>query len=373
MGPINPLVGSAMISAGGSLLGGLFGIGNQRATIKAQQAMQREQNAWQTSEREAAQRWNLDMWNRENEYNSATAQRQRLEDAGLNPYMMMSGGDAGSASSLTTSPMSAAASPSYGTYDIGGNIQSAFNQVAQQLYGYQLQKSEIDKNRAQESQFSAEALLTAAKTKSEDAFRPYLIDNLYTQGDQMRADIHNKQEEADLKHSQMLYYNLENTSKTIMNKYLDAEKQVQFLGLVVGVNNAYLQGRLTKAQTREAMSAAFNLYFSGMKNKKEYELLRDTFDTAVQRMNAYNMLEAANMEADFNVINNIGFENYRGQPIVNKFLDDNWKQYPKMEKFKWLHKPIPWESQRPFAYPFIEKFWQGKYAPSLNPMDFLRY
>ncbi len=370
---ISPQVGAAMVSAGGSLLGSLLGIGNQKATIKAQQAMQREQNAWQTSERVAAQNWNLDMWNRENEYNSASSQRQRLEDAGLNPYMMMSGGDAGSASSLTTSPMSAAASPSYGTYDIGGNVQNAFNQVAQQLYGYQLQKSEIDKNRAQESQYSAEALLTAAKTKSEDAFRPYLIDNLYTQGDQMRADIHNKQEEADLKHSQMLYYNLENTSKTIMNKYLDAEKQVQLLGLVVGVNNAYLQGRLTKAQTREAMSAAFNLYFSGMKNKKEYELLRDTFDTAVQRMNAYNMLEAANMEADFNVIDSIGFENYRGQPIVNKYLDDNWKQYPKLQKFKWLHNGKGYEWQKQVGYPAIEKFWQGKYTPSLNPMDFLRY
>ena len=40
------------------------------------------------------------VYDMENEYNSASAQRQRLEDAGLNPYLMMNGGDAGSASSL---------------------------------------------------------------------------------------------------------------------------------------------------------------------------------------------------------------------------------------------------------------------------------
>lgn len=41
------------------------------------------------------------MWQAENEYNSASAQRQRLEEAGLNPYLMMDGGNAGSASSMT--------------------------------------------------------------------------------------------------------------------------------------------------------------------------------------------------------------------------------------------------------------------------------
>ena len=30
--------------------------------------------------------WNLSMWNRQNEYNSPEAQRERLEDAGMNPF-----------------------------------------------------------------------------------------------------------------------------------------------------------------------------------------------------------------------------------------------------------------------------------------------
>lgn len=59
-------------------------------------------NAWQ-------------MFDATNEYNSASAQRQRLEAAGLNPYLMMNGGSAGTATSTTgatgTSPTSQAVTP----------------------------------------------------------------------------------------------------------------------------------------------------------------------------------------------------------------------------------------------------------------------
>ena len=41
-----------------------------------------------------------DMFNATNEYNSASSQRERLEQAGLNPYLMMNGGSAGTASAV---------------------------------------------------------------------------------------------------------------------------------------------------------------------------------------------------------------------------------------------------------------------------------
>ena len=43
-----------------------------------------------------------DMFNASNEYNSASAQRERLEAAGLNPYLMMSGGSAGTATAQSS-------------------------------------------------------------------------------------------------------------------------------------------------------------------------------------------------------------------------------------------------------------------------------
>lgn len=65
-------------------------------------------------ERQIDEQWK--MWNAENEYNSASAQRERLEEAGLNPYMMMSGGSAGTASSMTA--------PSSAPADISGTQQT---------------------------------------------------------------------------------------------------------------------------------------------------------------------------------------------------------------------------------------------------------
>lgn len=55
-----------------------------------------------------------DMWNKTNEYNSAAAQRERLEQAGLNPYLMMSGGSAGSATAMNGSSASAPSAGSVG-------------------------------------------------------------------------------------------------------------------------------------------------------------------------------------------------------------------------------------------------------------------
>ena len=78
-------------------------------------------------ERQIDEQWK--MWNAENEYNSASAQRQRIEEAGLNPYMMMSGGSAGTASSMTAP--SAAPADTSGTQQTGapmvaGHVEPVF-------------------------------------------------------------------------------------------------------------------------------------------------------------------------------------------------------------------------------------------------------
>lgn len=58
-------------------------------------------NSWKLVENQ--QQFQTDMWNQTNEYNSPAAQRERLEAAGLNPYMMMNGGSAGTAQTMSGS------------------------------------------------------------------------------------------------------------------------------------------------------------------------------------------------------------------------------------------------------------------------------
>ena len=64
-------------------------------------------DTWQFYNDSKQNQW--DMWNATNEYNSASAQRQRLEAAGLNPQLVMSGNNVGTA---TATGGTSASSPS---------------------------------------------------------------------------------------------------------------------------------------------------------------------------------------------------------------------------------------------------------------------
>lgn len=69
-------------------------------TNKANLAIARETNAYNYLLASKQNDWNIEQWNRENAYNTPSAQRQRLLDAGLNPNLMLDGGDAGNARGL---------------------------------------------------------------------------------------------------------------------------------------------------------------------------------------------------------------------------------------------------------------------------------
>ena len=126
----------AAIQAGGGLLGSIFGgIFARRANRETNQANERmhaQDIAAQYNMQDKAQQYTLenmaaeneewtrrfgqenDEWQRrydlQNAYNTPAAQRERLEAAGLNPYLMMTGGSAGvSSAALGTSSSSPAA------------------------------------------------------------------------------------------------------------------------------------------------------------------------------------------------------------------------------------------------------------------------
>lgn len=83
-----PGILSSLISAGGNLLGSLFGFGSQQSTNAANMEIAKYQYEK-----------NLEMWNRNNAYNSPQAQMQRLKNAGLNPNLVYGNGAVGNASS----------------------------------------------------------------------------------------------------------------------------------------------------------------------------------------------------------------------------------------------------------------------------------
>ena len=125
-----------------------LGDGKTDRTNKANLAISRETNAYNYLLASKQNDWNVEQWNRENAYNTPSAQRQRLLDAGLNPNLMLNGGDAGNARGLDSSnyanaqpaTMENPAQEKLGMLQsIQGVLQSA-NETAMQ---YAKQRSEI--------------------------------------------------------------------------------------------------------------------------------------------------------------------------------------------------------------------------------------
>lgn len=78
----------------GSLISGIGGLISTNQTNKANLAAVREQNKANRELAELQYKRNLDMWERQNVYNSPAEQMKRLTDAGLNPNLIYGNGSA---------------------------------------------------------------------------------------------------------------------------------------------------------------------------------------------------------------------------------------------------------------------------------------
>lgn len=254
----------------GSLTGGLLGIGSSaiqnsqnRQNVKETNQMNYRINQMnnQFNERMALQQrnWQENMWNKENAYNTSSAQRQRLEEAGLNPYLMMNGGSAGVAQSAGTgstasSSGNAVMQPFQADYSgIGSSIGSIFQyelmqseksqlQGARQLADAQAMQvlSNIDWGKLTDETRSflkstglARAQLGYAKEQQE-------VDNMAMTGLIMRAQ-----------HSGML---LDNEAKVIMNKYLDQQQQLDLNVKAADYYQRMASGYLSYADAKKAIA-----------------------------------------------------------------------------------------------------------------------
>lgn len=108
MGDKNSNLSSALLNTAGGLITGALNRNYQGRLLKRQQE-------W--SEKMAAQQnqWNIEQWQRVNEYNAPVNQMARYEAAGINPYNAVTSGQigSGSASSLQSATPNNVSAPAY--------------------------------------------------------------------------------------------------------------------------------------------------------------------------------------------------------------------------------------------------------------------
>ncbi len=173
--------GSSILSTG---LSGIFGRNQQKRQHQYDLELTQLNQEYGREMLKRQQDWQLQMWQAENEYNTASNQRKRLEEAGLNPYLMLDGGNAGTASSVTSpssSPGNGSNTVSPFTVDTSG-IKAAGNAFADYVNYANDYKSEQSRIKAatdseQANAATAKAEASVAQAKAVETLEGIKLDN----------------------------------------------------------------------------------------------------------------------------------------------------------------------------------------------------
>ena len=148
---MDPILVSAVIGAGASLLGNVFGSSSNSSANKTNLKLAAQNREFQREMYNRQMAYNTDMWNKQNEYNDPSNQVERLRAAGINPYLALQNGNGvGVAQSAggVTPPAGGAAQVSPFIPDTKGFVDSAM-QLSQLLFQSKKQDSEVALNNAE--------------------------------------------------------------------------------------------------------------------------------------------------------------------------------------------------------------------------------
>ena len=292
----------------GSLVGGLFGAGSSLIQNSQNAHSVRETNQMnykinqmnnQFNERMAIQQrnWQEDMWNKENAYNTASAQRQRLEEAGLNPYLMMNGGSAGTAQSVGTG----ATASSSGNAQMQP-FQSDYSGVAQavgSVFQSQVQQAQVSQLQAQKNLADAQAMQALSNvdwSKMTEETRDYLKATGLARAklgySKEMQELANMVFAGRLIQAQGIVQLLDAEAKTILNKYLDQQQQADLSIKAAEYYNQMSHGHLNYSLAKKALAEEVLAYARAKGQKISNKVAEATADSLIRSSNAANNANA---------------------------------------------------------------------------------
>lgn len=283
---------SGLFGGLGSVISGAIGAKSTADSNKTNLKINQMNNDFNAREAQKARDFQLDMWNRENEYNKASSQRKRLEDAGYNPYM--SDAQAGSAAGMsgTSSATASGAAPQVpytpDFQSVGVNLASALKMMSEKkqtdienLNMSDLLRSQIWQNLGatdwRNASPEARAYNLAQGRKAAELGMASLEENLSNQrwsNNLLVANIANSLLDAD--------------TKTVLNKYLD-EQQLSELNLKAA-NYEYLvvSGQLKRQEVKNLIADEIETYARSNGYILQNHILRETSAGLIRATNNSN-------------------------------------------------------------------------------------
>lgn len=249
---------SGLFGGLGSVISGAIGAKSTADTNKTNLKINQMNNDFNAREAQKSRDFQLNMWNRENEYNSASSQRKRLEDAGYNPYM--SDAQAGTAAGMSgTSTASAAGAAPQIPYtpdfqSVGVNLASALKMMSEKkqtdienLNMSDLLRSQVWRNLGatdwRNASPEARAYNLSQGRKAAELGMASLEENLSNQrwsNNLLVANITNSLLDAE--------------SKTILNKYLDQQQQAELNIKAANYEYLIMSGQMKSQEVRNLIA-----------------------------------------------------------------------------------------------------------------------
>ena len=251
----------ALIGAAGAIGGALLGSSSNKSSNSQNMKINQMNNEFNAREAEKARQFQLNMWSRENEYNTASAQRQRLAEAGLNPYLMMDGSSAGMAGSTGSTSQAQASSPlQYNPMDYS-SFASTIARAAEMSYQSRQSNAMAENLQGQKDLSRAQAMQTFSNIdfgKLTPEYRSWLRDTGLQRAqldyDTNKQNLENLRWTNKIQRAQRTDLMLSNASKRILNKYLDQSEQLRLNVMASQYYDMMAAGHLKYQQTKESIA-----------------------------------------------------------------------------------------------------------------------
>lgn len=276
----------------GTVISGAIGAKSTADTNKTNLKITQMNNDFNAREAQKARDFQLDMWSRENEYNSASSQRKRLENAGYNPYMNDAQAGTATGMSGTSAATSAGATPQVpytpDFQSVGVNLASALKMMSEKkqtdienLNMSDLLRSQIWQNLGatdwRNASPEARAYNLSQGRKAAELGMASLEENLSNQrwsNNLLVANISNSLLDAE--------------TKTVLNKYLDQQQLAELNIKAANYEYLVMSGQMKRQEINNLIAEEIETYARANGYKLQNRILRETSDGLIRATNNTN-------------------------------------------------------------------------------------
>lgn len=305
----------------GSIFGSSMSARSQRKANEMNLKINQMNNEFNAKEAEKARAFQLDMWNKENAYNTPAAQRERMEQAGYNAYMNPA--DAGSASGMSSTSSASAASPAVMQATDFSSLGEIGVNLAQELKTFSEKKGLDIRNFSLKDYMQAQINKMKGETNwrnlSPEAIRYNIMHGLESAKigmESLKEQWMNQKWSNNLLRANVANSLLDAEGKTVINKYLDQQQQSDLNIKAAHYEELILRGQLHEREARESLSREILNYARANGQKISNRIAARTAGNLIYATNAANYYEGTY---------NIYRGRYARQDAASDFMGNQWQ------------------------------------------------